>query len=218
MTESVAVWRIDLRAEVGSGPLSREERERAGGFDDPAQRRRFTTAHVALREILGTTLGCDPGGIALSRGRYGKPRCAGPPFNLSHSGEHALLAVGTIREVGIDLEQVRPRFPVEAFARRYFPATEADLVGADPARYAALWTRKEACVKVAGERLVRGLRLPVAELDAPITAADERTAPGPFHCADLVAPTGYAAAVAVAGAAGFTVRYRSWRGRSRSHG
>lgn len=220
MPDPVTVWWIDLRTEVDPGPLDPKECERAADFRDPVQRRRFVTAHVAVREILGMTTGRAPERIAMTRGRYGKPRLiqAGPPFSLSHSGDVALLAVGADREVGIDVEQVRPQFPARTFARRYFPPPEADFVGSSTARYATLWTRKEACVKVAGERLVRGLGLPVGDLREPIVGTGPRSAPGPFRCADLSAPEGFAAAVALAGTTEFAVRKQTWSARSRSHG
>ena len=43
-------------------------------------------------------------------------------FNLSHSGEMVLYAVARGRELGVDLETIRPDFAVDGIARRFFAA------------------------------------------------------------------------------------------------
>ena len=189
---TVHVWRIRLDAY----PVDRllplldgRERRRAAGFVLEEARRRYVTAHGAVRLILGELLSTSPGALRWRVGAYGKPELVGRPgleTNLSHSGELALLAVTSGRAVGVDVEEVRPAFDAVAFATRFFPAEESALVGfwgrggtrapepasdgeppvgpgGDPAVvFARLWTRKEACVKAAGGRLAQGLRLPVA--------------------------------------------------------
>jgi len=79
-------------------------------------------------------------------------------FNLSHSGGIAMLAFTRRREIGIDVEQVRRDFDVEAIANRFFSAAEHAQLAELPAanRFEAFfrcWTRKEAYIKATGEGL-----------------------------------------------------------------
>ncbi len=92
-------------------------------------------------------------------GPYGKPALAWPvediPFNLSHTGGLALVAIAGSGRVGIDAETVRSEIEVEDLSRRFFaPAEAAEILALSPdARVAAFftcWTRKEAFVKALG--------------------------------------------------------------------
>jgi len=74
----------------------------------------------ALREILSRYLGLPADELRFERGRHGKPRLATPgaelEFNLSHSGSLALVAVAR-REVGVDVERIRTKRPVDFYRR-----------------------------------------------------------------------------------------------------
>jgi 4'-phosphopantetheinyl transferase len=74
----------------------------------------------ALREILGHYLGLPADELRFETGRHGKPHLASPEgelaFNLSHSGSLALIAVAR-REVGVDIERIRTRRPVDFYRR-----------------------------------------------------------------------------------------------------
>src|SRR5206468_3118518 len=101
-------------------------------------------------------------------GVYGKPALtrasASEPvrFNLSHSGSLALVAVTAGRDVGVDVERVRPEPNLEQIASRFFSAREAATLHALPVRlrtkaFFACWTRKEAFVKARGNGLSQQL-------------------------------------------------------------
>lgn len=75
----------------------------------------------ALREILGRYLGLPASELRFETNRHGKPRLAAlagekPTFNLSHSGSLALVAVAG-REVGVDVERIRAKRPVDFYRR-----------------------------------------------------------------------------------------------------
>ncbi len=94
-------------------------------------------------------------------GPYGKPKTPGVFWNLSHSGEYALLAVSDA-DVGADLERLRPA-PMRT-AGRVFAPEELDWLAAGEdgdARFFTLWTMKEALLKASG----RGLTLPLREVN-----------------------------------------------------
>lgn len=82
---------------------------------------RLAASPTALRRVLAVYLGEEPEQIRLQEGEGGKPRLAEAPrrleFNLSHSGEVALVAVSGELEVGIDVERLRPDREAELLRR-----------------------------------------------------------------------------------------------------
>ncbi|MEU6990909.1 4'-phosphopantetheinyl transferase superfamily protein [Streptomyces sp. NPDC046465] len=228
--DRVRVWRIDLDAvmERSAAPLraalSPEERLRSSRMRDPVLRGRFEAARGAARHILGRYVGRPPARLAWHTGRWGKPWIAGHEdtvrFNLSHCDGHALLAVTGPRDIGVDLERVRPGGDVVALSRRYFPAEESSLV-ADalearrPDVFLTLWARKEACTKAAGASLLgHGLRLlvsaPPVGGGAVLAHDPTRRLPGRWLVHDVPAPAGHGAAVALDGAEPAHLTIRQW--------
>lgn len=147
-------------------------------------------ARWALRGVLGCYLDTDPATVELRVAEGGKPMLAAPGsplrFNLSHSAGEALIAVAWEREVGVDIERIRPRGDLLALARRALEPAEAEAIAAMPAMdrsaaFHAAWTRREAIAKCLGV----GLTGPLPEGDVAVSGLDA----GP----------GFAAAVAVAG-------------------
>jgi 4'-phosphopantetheinyl transferase len=212
----VDIWLIDTRAPFAE-MLDADELRRRDALRSGDDRRRFAAAHSALRRILSER-GAE---VRWEYGPNGKPSLIGEALqvNLSHAGEWAAIAVTAARPVGIDLQDLVAGLDYAAMARRFYPPAEADLVagadaealrrdGADQGRrpgaetFAALWARKEAVVKAAGDRLTRGLHLPVADNPPPPVIHDGIT----YAVADLPAPDGFRAAVALAGAEAFVIR------------
>ncbi|MFI5909579.1 4'-phosphopantetheinyl transferase family protein [Dactylosporangium sp. NPDC051541] len=196
----VEVWLIDtrlpFRSDLDPGEVSRRDAFRA-----PDDRRRFDAAHSAQRRILRQRLP----EIHWSYGPNGKPFLTGAPLqvNLTHAGEWAAIAITATRPVGIDLQDIVNGLDHTAMARRFFPPEEADLVTrCGPELFARLWARKEAVVKAAGDRIPRNLGLPVAGSPPPIVDLHGV----PHALADLEAPEGFRAAVALAGPDGFSIR------------
>ncbi len=160
------LWRLPLpdaaQDEQALALLSVPELTRAQTIRNPAAHRRFIHARADMRRILAAYLGLDPGQLTLDAGPKGKPHITAPEtdlrFNLSHSGKLAMLAVLRGREVGLDLEQVRPRRGLEAIANRMFDRHAAMLIRELPEqerlhRFHLEWTRLEAGVKALGSGL-----------------------------------------------------------------
>lgn len=166
--------------------LSVDEAQRAARMQLDEHRRRFCMARTALRIIVGRYAGIEPGTIRFEYNRFGKPFLAGeesPRFNASHSGDRALIAVARGREVGVDIEQVRPTVDFRAIATRFFPPDEA--AQAETAeQFFRVWTRREAYLKAVG--------CGFAELKDPIRAG--------WTVQSLDAGEGWAAAVSSEGA------------------
>ncbi|MFC5527614.1 4'-phosphopantetheinyl transferase family protein [Rhodanobacter ginsengisoli] len=126
-----------------------------------------------LLSVLAAYLGTGAERVALTMGEHGRPALAfahdqSLGFNWSHSGSHALIAIGRHVTPGIDVEQVRERPRAVAIAERFFSTGEAaGLAGLPPAErtlaFLELWTAKEAVLKALGRGIAFGLdRLSVA--------------------------------------------------------
>jgi 4'-phosphopantetheinyl transferase len=166
--DAVHVWRLPLAQpdhclERLRQTLTPDERGRAERFYFERHRQRFLAGRGLLRAILARYLHQPPETLRFAYGLHGKPTVeAGGDlhFNLSHSGDAGLLGITHGREIGVDLEQVRPRGNLEELAQRFFaPAEVAALAAVAPAEKTLAffhgWTRKEAFLKAGGEGLSR---------------------------------------------------------------
>jgi 4'-phosphopantetheinyl transferase len=189
---AIDVWQaqLDERGWPGTECLPRYERERAGEMLRGADAGRWAASRWVLRGVLGRYLAEDPERIELRIAERGKPALADPAvelrFNLSHSGDLAVVAFSGELEVGVDVEWVRPRKDLLALARRALPAEEAAAVAAGPPEarltiFHAAWTRREAVAKCLGV----GIAAPLPDARVAVSQLD-------------LAP-GYAAAIAVTG-------------------
>src|ERR1700692_4840952 len=129
--EEVQRWRVELPA-VGKAEdrwkeiLSADERARAARFHFPRDRQYFMAARAVLRMILARYAASDPRKLVFGYSDKDKPFLSGAQtgsdieFNISHSGDVALLAFARHRELGVDVEKVREDFEHETIARRFF--------------------------------------------------------------------------------------------------
>jgi 4'-phosphopantetheinyl transferase len=146
--------------------LSEDEIARADRFLVEAPRRCFITARAMLRQLLGDATGLDPRDIQFSHGQNGKPFLANasdPPvfFNLSHSGSFVVAALCHDRELGVDVEIVRPMKSAQRLAERFFSESEArelEKIEEHDRAFFHLWTCKEAYLKAIGTGLTIPLR------------------------------------------------------------
>ena len=179
----VHIWRAALRLDAGMLDrvrlsLSADEGSRANRFVFAGDRDSFVAARGILRELLGSYAGTPPGELKFDYGTQGKPALgpAHPPirFNLSHSHGLAVYAFARERQLGIDLELIRPEFAGDEIAEQHFsPAELAELRalprGARVEGFFLCWTRKEAYVKAKGE----GLQIPLTSFDVSLTPGKE---------------------------------------------
>jgi len=183
--EHVHVWRFNLDNQTPETLeqmrtwLSAEECARVDRFHRPRDGVRFLVGRAAMREILARYLGTTPDRLCFSKGPFGKPSIAEPnpsriQFNLSHSHGQGALAVSQGRELGIDIELIRPMESMDAIANRFFSATEnqvyLSLAEVDrPLAFFRIWTRKEAYLKGTGT----GISVPLDSFDVSVRP-DER--------------------------------------------
>jgi 4'-phosphopantetheinyl transferase len=206
------------RVEALAALLCPDERERAARFHFARHRDRFIAARGLLRCVLAAYLGQAPERIALRLGSRGKPALAPQfasarlHFNVSHSQGLALIALARGREVGVDVEFMKPMAEAEQIAERFFSPREVKTLLAlpeaeRPAAFFACWTRKEAYIKATGEGLARSLDSFDVSFGAGRPARLERVLDDPLEAArwslvELDPAPGYAAALAVAGPLG----------------
>ena len=161
----VPLKRTDSELQLLEQSLARDERTRAERFRFDRDRRRFIAAHGLLRSILGRYIDVAPSALRFASWPLGKPFLVQPPranltFNLSHSGELALVAVTQDRRVGIDIEEIRFIDEVEVLAQRFLSPQENLVFQGLACEYKLeaffdCWTRKEAYVKATGDGLSR---------------------------------------------------------------
>lgn len=156
--------------------LAEDERKRAQRFLFERDRKHFIAGRGILRNLLAKYASRTPGGLKFRYGPQEKPALVADEtqqtirFNLSHSHGLAVFAFSLEREVGIDLELIRPDFATDEIAARYFSARElAELRALPPDLHAEgfflCWTRKEAYVKARGV----GLQIPLDSFSVSLT-------------------------------------------------
>jgi len=168
--EEVDLWLAPLDCSTTSSralikTLSADEAARADSFNFAHDRARFIATRGILRDLLSKYLGCAPVEIRFAYQARGKPQLEQTEcttgdlrFNLSHCGTAALYAFSWGKEVGVDIELIRPGVPWERVASRFFAAREIAKLQQLPAHqrmtgFFTCWTRKEAYLKARGEGL-----------------------------------------------------------------
>lgn len=183
--ETVHVWYAGLDVDEATfarleAVTSVDERDRARRVRVASAGRRFLVARGILRTLLGAYLDAPPAALQLPAGGSEKPRLLEPEepelrFNVSHSGDTALLAFARRLEVGVDIEcEVEGRAP-ERPVRRFCSDAERRLldemdVAARSAAALVIWTRKEALAKAWGRGVYRSN---LRELDLGLGANGE---------------------------------------------
>ena len=224
----VHIWSVQTHGEsISSGDfkelLSSVEQDRASKFKFETDRRRYITAHAALRSILSIYVNSPARELQFASGPYGKPKLAPIhakkkiEFNLSHSHELALIAVTQGREIGVDVEWVRKDFAFDEVAQRFFTTREVAALHALPLHlqreaFYKCWTSKEAFLKAKGTGLSGQLdEVEIVFIDQVVRV--KGTMPN-LSLIELTVDEGYVAAMVVNGAEP-RLRYYAWESRSK---
>ncbi len=151
----VDIWRFELNHPIWDD-LSEEEILEANAFHQAVHRMRFVSGRATLKAILRQYVDL-PNRVTFDKNAYGKLHLHAYPklqFNLSHSKEHALVAVGYEHPVGIDLEHHQSvnidelagmlYSPQEINHLKKFPTWMQQMV------FFNLWSKKEAFIKAIG--------------------------------------------------------------------
>jgi 4'-phosphopantetheinyl transferase len=170
----VDVWRVRLdereTADSGASILSPDEVARAGRFHFEKDRLHFSRCRSVLRLLLAGYLQVPAADVRFDYLPGGKPRLVAEQnpralqFNVSHSANMALIAVGSERRLGVDIEKIRDDIDTDSLAELFFSLRERAGLQALPDHlrvqgFFACWTRKEAFLKATGD----GLSFPLAD-------------------------------------------------------
>jgi 4'-phosphopantetheinyl transferase len=210
LPDEIHIWRIELdqpeadlqhlRTTLFSDEIARAER-----FYFQEHRQRFIAGRGILRAILGRYLGIQPLQVEFNYQQRGKPVLAetfadsGLEFNLSHSQGLGLCAVNCTRQIGVDLEYIRPMSDLEALAKRFFLPREYDMLRSlslnqQQEVFFRYWTCKEAYLKATGDGLSQ---LEQVEVSLTLTEPAKLQITEDWSLFELVPANNYVAAVAV---------------------
>ena len=168
------IARLNYDAAACFAVLEPQEQQQAEKFYRPALRQAYIHMHALMRQILAAYIpGESAADLRFTKGEYGKPYLEAAPalrFNLSHSGDWGLLAVGHDIEVGVDIETIKPRAGLAGLVAKCFSAAEQQYWQQLPPQqqvevFFEIWTRKEALVKAVGRGIALGLEF--CELQPP---------------------------------------------------
>lgn len=153
--------------EVLKAILNKDELERLNRFKKSDDQVRFVYAHGALRLLCEKYLQQPAHSIVFTEALNKKPCieiCFGNLFfNLSHSGNKIVIAFSTQSEVGVDIEQIRPDFPIVDFMERNYSINEFNSIKQAPNDeqfhlFFKYWSRKEAWLKAIGTGIFSNLK------------------------------------------------------------
>jgi 4'-phosphopantetheinyl transferase len=178
---AVAQWRACL---------DEAEQVRADRFRFEEDRTTYIAAHWLLRTALSSVANVPPAQWRFLIEPRGKPRidpAHGRPelqFNLSHTRGFVACAICAGRDIGIDVEELRPRRADLDVAKRFFGPSEVAALRGTPEDQRAeaffrFWTLKEAFIKATGEGISRALDSFSFSLDPVAIAFDPPDADDP---------------------------------------
>ena len=222
-SDQADVWLIEVSdatdTQILAARLSPAEQARAARFMFEKDRRLFVTAHAGMRAILASYAGYDPLALNFVEGANGKPKFAPGSnrleieFNLSHSHQAALLAVAQRRELGVDIEYVKPGFAFAEVAGHFFTASEVGALRSLPEElqrqaFFKCWTSKEAFLKAKGTGLSGQLDEVEISLSSEARVKINANVAG-WTLAELNPSGGYEAAIVIKGSA-LPIRCHRW--------
>jgi 4'-phosphopantetheinyl transferase len=155
--------------------LDEAEQKQAQKFNHVLLQQRYVVIHGRLRQLLGQLLNKPPEKINIKKAEYGKPYLADYPelaFNLSHTADRVVVAVGWNCQLGVDIELCKPRINLSGLVNKCFAEEEVTYWTQLPEAqknqdFYRFWTRKEAFVKATGQGIVSGLHHCVINPEKP---------------------------------------------------
>lgn len=218
--DEVHVWLASLEVttsfeQILTQTLSADEQTRAARFHFDKDRKYFVVSRGLLRVLLGQYLGIKAKQIEFSYGSQGKPTLAPSEykptlsFNLSHSQDHALYAFTQNRQIGIDLEYIRPLPDIEPIVKHIFSARERSVFQTLSPNQKIIaffnaWTCKEAVLKAIGKGLAQPMNQIEVSLDPSeparlLSIEDDPEVSAQWSLYRLQPVSDYSATLAVAG-------------------
>jgi 4'-phosphopantetheinyl transferase len=197
---------LDLNAPVADDDgqlLSRTEWQRAQRLRHHADVVRTVATRAALRRLLFVHTGVAAEKLVFIQNAYGKPQLEGadgPAFNVSHSGNVALIALAPSGAVGVDIERCRPEAELAPLHGLVLsPREQRDCISSAALPFMERWVVKEAVLKALGLGIADYLQAlsvtPSLKLRDTYCLEHTLSILSPLQAWPLPAPNGYAAAL-----------------------
>lgn len=160
------------------GLLNNIEQTKALGFVQEKHRHYYVISHGKLRAILSAYIHITPKKIQFATGAFGKPFIVadGKPhnlkFNLSHSDNKMVVAIGHHDNIGVDIEMWNGNLDCNAIVKGCFAEAEATYWkglpdNSKPVAFYQFWTRKESFAKAVGAGITLGVSRVITSVDEP---------------------------------------------------
>lgn len=141
--------------------LSEDEKERANRFRFYKDKQCYVVTRGVLRLLSAQYLNNNPKDIIFNYEAFGKPLYkeeTNLKFNVSHSGNRALIGFVKNHPLGVDIEKIKNDFDIFEVAENYFSKSEIESLHNIPKEeqykgFFRCWTRKEAFIKAKGSGL-----------------------------------------------------------------
>lgn len=154
----IEAWlvKLDLQLPIEKADfliLSESERVRAMSFETHADQVRSVATRAAVRKLVANKVAIPPNELRFANNQYGKPFFQGSAdidFNVAHTGHYALIAISTIGQVGVDIEDCNRQLDAFALTEYVFTDLERQLGALSPENFFKHWVAKESALKAVG--------------------------------------------------------------------
>lgn len=155
--------------------LDPAEQQHAIAIKNEQLHKRYVEIHAQLRIVLGDVTNSAPEQLRIHKTEYGKPYLpdySELAFNLSHTGNKVVVAIAHNCELGVDIEQCKPRKNLAALVDKCLSEEEKSYWRQLPeaqqtSAFYCFWTRKEGFVKATGRGIALGLKQCVINPENP---------------------------------------------------
>ena len=148
--------------------LSEDEVVRAEQLKVEEKKKQFIIVRGVCRKLLSHALNIDAKEIKFYYGEHKKPYIEeqynnkSVEFNISHSGNYALVALTLYNKVGVDIEKINHKIDYQYLSKRFFSEKENEELlcltkGEQLDAFYRAWTRKESFIKATGKGIAFGL-------------------------------------------------------------
>lgn len=151
---------------LSTGILNSEEKAKFESYRFPADKARFLKGRALIKSFISEHFGIrELSVIGFEYGKHGKPGLGDIPvnFNISHSGDAAVVVVSSRLECGIDIESKKSIEDAVPLSKRFFAGDEADHImkcgdAVKSEEFLKIWTAKESYIKSTGLGVSAGLQ------------------------------------------------------------
>lgn len=177
----IKIWLGDIAAQKDDyqrywNILDQTEQQHALTMKNGQIHNRYVEIRARLRILLGDIVNVKPEQLRIHKAEHGKPYLVDYPevaFNLSHSADKLAVAIANDCDLGIDIEQCKPRKNLAALVEKCFSEEELSYWQQLPEHqqtqaFYQFWTRKEAFVKATGKGIALGLKQCVINPNNPV--------------------------------------------------